>query len=178
VHYQMLTSDTDKPPLCSPPGTPRAESGDRPPAVPAPWPPPRLWHHWCFLALASAVVAASLAFSVRGEDHVVVPIVNRALPGTCAFRRITGVPCPGCGMTRSFISTAHGKLADAWRFNPAGVVLFSIVAFQIPYRLYQICRIRRGLVEHYFTAIDNGLLIGVVVILLAHWICGLTTLLW
>ena len=94
--------------------------------------------------LACAVVAASAVLSVRGEEHVIVPVLNKALPGTCTFRRLTGLPCPGCGMTRSFISMAHGRLADAWRFNPAGVVFFAVVVFQIPYRICQIARSGRG----------------------------------
>jgi hypothetical protein len=135
-------------------------------------------HHGVFLILACAVVAASWAFTVRGEEQVIVPVLNKALPGTCTFRRFTGLPCPGCGMTRSFISMAHGHLAEAWRFNPAGVAFFAVVAFQIPYRIYQISRIRRGLPEHCFVAADSWVLVGVVVMLLVQWICALTALLW
>ena len=82
--------------------------------------------------IACVVVAASLAFTVRGREQVIVPVLNKALPGTCTFRRITGLPCPGCGMTRSFISIAHGQLVDAWRFNPAGVAFFAVVVLSDP----------------------------------------------
>ena len=50
-------------------------------------------------------------------------------------------------MTRCFISLAHGDLRAAWRYNPAGPLLFAMLAFQIPFRLVQLFRIRRGLPE-------------------------------
>ena len=106
-----------------------------------------------------------------------VPVLNKALPGTCSFRRFTGFPCPGCGLTRSFISIAHGQLVDAWRFNPAGIVFFAVVVFQIPYRVLQISRIRRGLAEHRLAA-DNWVLVGLVVIMLAQWIYAVVAHWW
>jgi len=174
----MPTSRADKPPICSTSPESHQEAGAPRGAYLAHVPPPSTLHHWTFLVMACVVVAASLAFTVRGEEHVIVPVLNKALPGTCTFRRFTGLPCPGCGMTRSFISIAHGQLADAWRFNPAGVVFFAVVAFQIPYRIYQIARIRRGLAEHRFVAADGWVLVGVVAILLVQWICAMTALLW
>lgn len=39
----------------------------------------------------------------------------------CLFHQLTGWDCPGCGMTRSVISLAHGHWIQALRYN-----LFSI----------------------------------------------------
>jgi hypothetical protein len=44
-------------------------------------------------------------------------------PG-CLFHRLTGLQCPGCGMTRAAYATLHGRLGEAFRFNPVGMVLF------------------------------------------------------
>lgn len=38
-------------------------------------------------------------------------------PTVCLFRRVTGRPCPGCGMTRALSRLAHGDLRGAWREN-------------------------------------------------------------
>ena len=35
----------------------------------------------------------------------------------CAFRLLSGVPCPFCGMTTGFAQMAHGNFAAAWRAN-------------------------------------------------------------
>ena len=45
-----------------------------------------------------------------------VLVAGRAVSFTlppCPFRAITGVPCPGCGMTRLADAVAHGRLAAA-----------------------------------------------------------------
>ncbi len=49
------------------------------------------------------------------------------LPG-CLFHELTGLSCPGCGMTRAVHATLHGRLGEAFRFNPVGMVLLPVVA--------------------------------------------------
>ena len=44
-------------------------------------------------------------------------------PG-CLFHQFTGLNCPGCGMTRAVHAALHGRLAEAFRYNPVGMVLF------------------------------------------------------
>ncbi len=188
----MLSSDADKPPICSPVERPLevdAQCGQpsesnhavgpnagsdaldaivetlRPNAVPR----AGTFLHWTFLIMALVVVSASVTLSVRNREQVVVPIIDAPLPGTCTFRKLTGVPCPGCGLTRSFVSMGHGQMSDAWSYNPAGFFFFAIVAFQIPYRIYQIVRVRRGLGQHRFAWLDNGALLAVAVVLLIQW---------
>jgi hypothetical protein len=54
------------------------------------------------------------------------------LPEVCAVKRAGG-RCPGCGLTRSFVS---GVRADsrAFGFHPAGPLLLAFIVAQIPYR--------------------------------------------
>lgn len=52
--------------------------------------------------------------------------VERLTPG-CLFRRLTGLPCLLCGMTRSFAATSHGLLAEALRYHLLGPPLFCLV---------------------------------------------------
>ena len=42
----------------------------------------------------------------------------------CAFHALTGIPCPGCGMTRAFRAIGHGAFAQAWRLNPFAFPLY------------------------------------------------------
>ena len=41
-------------------------------------------------------------------------------PLLCPFHWATGLPCPGCGLTRSVVALAHGDLAGALFFHPLG----------------------------------------------------------
>ena len=143
---------------------------DQPPA-----PKPSTLVHWVFLGMSIVVMVASLVLTVRDQVQVIVPLIDKPLPGTCTFRRLTGLDCPGCGLTRSFISLAHGQWRAAWGYNPAGVFFFAIVVFQIPYRVTQIVRIRRGIAEHRWASVDNWILIGLAALLLVQWIIGLLT---
>ncbi|MDD3369380.1 MAG: DUF2752 domain-containing protein [Lachnospiraceae bacterium] len=36
----------------------------------------------------------------------------------CPIRFFTGISCPGCGMTRSWIALLHCNIADAFRYHP------------------------------------------------------------
>jgi hypothetical protein len=93
-------------------------------------------------ALVTVVVAGVL--DLGSGRAVVVPIVNVPLPRMCAFQQIAGHDCPGCGLTRSFVSLADGDLMGAWSYNAAGPFVFAVIAFQIPYRTIQIWRRSRG----------------------------------
>lgn len=42
----------------------------------------------------------------------------------CWFHRSVGLPCPGCGITRSVISLSHGHWLDALRDNPFGPLVW------------------------------------------------------
>lgn len=46
-------------------------------------------------------------------------------PG-CTFQRLTGLDCPGCGMTRAAHATLHGRIGEAFRYNPVGMILFPL----------------------------------------------------
>lgn len=48
-------------------------------------------------------------------------------PGVCLIKRITGVPCPSCGSTRSVLSILKGNFADALFWNPFGILIMIIL---------------------------------------------------
>ena len=43
----------------------------------------------------------------------------------CMIRRLTGIPCPGCGMSRAVYNIFKGNVAEAFRFHP----LFPLIPF-------------------------------------------------
>lgn len=51
-----------------------------------------------------------------------VPVARLIPFWGCGFRRFTGVPCPGCGLTRVAERFAHLDLLGALKANPLGTV--------------------------------------------------------
>jgi len=43
----------------------------------------------------------------------------------CYFNNVTGLPCPSCGLTRSFNAMAHLQIAEAFGLNWMGPILFT-----------------------------------------------------
>ena len=56
-------------------------------------------------------------------------------PVICLFRRITSHPCPGCGLTRSFVAAADLRLHDAFAYHLFGPLLFGGLLIAILARL-------------------------------------------
>jgi hypothetical protein len=61
------------------------------------------------------------------------------LPG-CGFLALTGLPCPGCGLTTSFAWLARGALMPALNANPMGVPLFVATLAGVPTGLWGLWR--------------------------------------
>lgn len=66
------------------------------------------------LAVLTAVLVASVLWRPADDGGFIL----------CAFRRLTGIPCMGCGLTRSFCAIAKGEVGRAAGFHPLGPALF------------------------------------------------------
>jgi hypothetical protein len=74
------------------------------------------WGVWVLALGAAAILAVSFLFAPENLPRV---------PG-CGFRALTGLPCPGCGLTHSLCAISHGRLGEAWAFNPFGFVFYAV----------------------------------------------------
>jgi hypothetical protein len=72
-----------------------------------------------FSVLCGATLALSFALPLPRDGAIL------GLPSLCPFHNWTGIPCPGCGMTRSFVSLAHGQIGAAFEYHPLGPLLFA-----------------------------------------------------
>jgi hypothetical protein len=53
---------------------------------------------------------------------------DRPLPvDLCLFKRLTGLPCPTCGLTRAFCHAVRGNWISSVRYHPAGIMLAAAV---------------------------------------------------
>jgi hypothetical protein len=63
----------------------------------------------------------------------------------CEFGSMTGIPCPGCGLTTSFAHMAHGHVIAGFAAHLMGPPLFLMTLFVAFYAPYAIVK-RRPLV--------------------------------
>jgi hypothetical protein len=124
--------------------------------------------HWEMLAIASLTIALALLLEVRSDDRVAFQALpSHPLPETCGCRAILGIPCPACGLTRSFVHLAHGRWLQSWHAHHLGWLVAGVFLFQFPYRLAALRWPQRQLLGERFTRSFAGVLIG---LLIANWV--------
>ncbi len=92
------------------------------------------------MLLAIGLLAAAFVLRIADSGHVELPLLSIEMPALCAWQQLFGVNCPFCGLTRCFVSAAHGQFARAWQFHPLGLILFFAVVAQLPYRVIRLRR--------------------------------------
>lgn len=75
-----------------------------------------------FLLLSGVFAASVLLPLPRGAQGQI-----RNLPSFCLFYHLTGLPCPGCGLTRSFVCLSHGHLGESLHWHPLGPAIFLLL---------------------------------------------------
>lgn len=95
--------------------------------------------HWIVLVGACLFVAAGVSLYVEPDGAIgVASAPGFRLPTVCPSRRLFGVSCPGCGMTRSVTHLLHGRWSESLSTHRLGWLLFAAVVFQIPYRTWRL----------------------------------------
>jgi hypothetical protein len=81
---------------------------------------------WLFFFAAPAIVfGIALTLSPNPVGHGTH--TQLGLP-PCGFLLVTGLPCPGCGLTTCFTYMVHGDVVGAASANPFGVMLWLVSA--------------------------------------------------
>lgn len=77
--------------------------------------------------VAPAEWLAAAGVACVGVAAVMSPAGIDDGPVICPFRRLTGLECPGCGLTRSWVHAMHGNLGTSWAEHPFGIPLLLFV---------------------------------------------------
>jgi hypothetical protein len=70
-------------------------------------------------AACGAILAVSFLLSVASLPELEL----------CWFKALTQIPCPACGLTRSFLYISHGDWGRAWALNPFGFFWYPLVLY-------------------------------------------------
>lgn len=100
--------------------------------------PGRRWD--TFVLVVSLVVLAASIVLDGSTEHV--ELFGRVLPPSCTFQRLTGIDCPGCGLTRSFVFMGAASPLEAFKMHVFGPLIWTLVAAQVPLRIVRLWRNR------------------------------------
>lgn len=73
---------------------------------------------YLFLLFACFVGYSWLLFSLQHEHEI-----QSQEFAVCLFKKVTTVPCPSCGTTRSVMQLSHGNFLSAILINPFGIIV-------------------------------------------------------
>ena len=83
--------------------------------------------HLLVLTLCLGLILAAFVLEPIGDG---LSLVGRELPDTCSFRRVTGIPCPGCGLSRSWVAAVRGDLSRSVQHHGLGWMLLTYAMLQ------------------------------------------------
>lgn len=101
---------------------------------------------WILFFAAGMVVAALILHRAEGNEETKLQLLGTSspLPELCMSKRLFGMQCPGCGLTRSVVASSRGQWRRAMHHHPAGPIIFGWALVQIPYRIANLWRIKKG----------------------------------
>jgi hypothetical protein len=87
------------------------------------------------VGLIAALLAAGVLLHPYGSgDRTALSLFGLPLPTVCWFRLTTGLPCPGCGLTRAVALLLHGHVGASLAMHPFGIAAVGLALLQIPPR--------------------------------------------
>jgi hypothetical protein len=87
------------------------------------------------LILCSAILGGALILKPSTSEAPHLQVGRIILPNVCIFLRTTGLPCPGCGLTRSIVAAAHGNMALSFSYHRLGLLILLYVILQFMFNL-------------------------------------------
>ena len=125
----------------------------------------------CLFILASVFVIAppDSAAEKMSLGHIV-------LPSVCIFERATGLPCPGCGLTRSMTAAVRGDIAASLKHHRLGLATLAYIFLQLVFSVVFLATPRqRERLQGWGRHLNKGLIV-LGILFLINWIVTLTYL--
>ena len=92
------------------------------------------WLVGCYLELG--ILSVVFFFTFFTTHTTQIPYFGHYY--TCPFKDMTGLSCPGCGITRAFIAIGHGDIITALKNNPLILLFFPVFLLRFTQRLQEI----------------------------------------
>lgn len=104
-----------------------------------------------------AILCLGIFLYILYDFHIRIP---------CAFKTLTHLNCPSCGVSRMCVSISHDDIKSAFYYNQVLIFLTPLIALY--YIFYQIRYIRTG--QRKISKLENNTMILIIVILIIYGI--------
>ncbi|MFI5196406.1 MAG: DUF2752 domain-containing protein [Chitinophagales bacterium] len=104
---------------------------------------------WLYTLVAVCSLAGSLWVLWNIQNNTLTN--THAGPDVCLFRKVTGLPCPSCGSTRSVLYITKLEFRDALYANPIGFLLAAGILIFPFWILYDITTRKKTFYNFYHT---------------------------
>ncbi len=95
----------------------------------------RVAPHLVILTACSCILAGALIITPADSSANHLELGGIFLPQTCIFKNLTGLPCPGCGLSRSVVAAAHGDIGMSLMHHRLGLLTLFYIILQFVYCL-------------------------------------------
>ncbi len=130
----------------------------------------KLTPYLIILILCSAILGGAFILKPSTSEAPHLHVGGITLPNVCIFLRTTGLPCPGCGLTRSIVAAAHGNLALSLSYHRLGLLLLIYIILQFMFNLFYLVFPKwRTPLSRYVRILHKGI-IPLAVLFLLNWI--------
>jgi len=97
---------------------------------------PYLTGHLIVIAVCMAILCSALLISPAGSGERHLHIGSFLIPDICIFKNLTGIRCPGCGLTRAMVAAAHGEIEQSLSHHRLGLLALVYVLTQFICRVF------------------------------------------
>lgn len=128
---------------------------------------------YLFLAVACVAGYGCIFWTYR-----FYPLASRKEYGLCMFKKITSIPCPSCGSTRSILFLLQGDIAQAFMMNPIGIFLLIIMVVSPLWIAFDVI-VKKNTLFHTYSTMENllrkkSISLPMVALVLANWYWNIT----
>lgn len=133
--------------------------------------------HLVVLFACTAILAAAFLLTPSGPAGNHLRFFSIQIPSTCSFLDLTGLPCPGCGLSRSVVAAVRGDLAVSWGFHRLGALTVLYILLQAVFRIgLLVFPLAAAALSKTGTWLNRGL-IGLAILFGINWLISLAQLL-
>jgi len=122
-----------------------------------------------FLACVLSPVAPHPWYAAKTKEEQVT-VGKFIVPETCIMKNSTGLPCPGCGLTRSWISLCHGRIQESLKHHHLGIPVFIYALLQaLRHFLWLAAPSLQPIINRHGRRLDYAM-IGILIMLVINWV--------